>query len=89
MDPIQFQRMCADEGLAKGIKRAGADVAEHDPDRTRCQFGYGRIALGRAMGLHRAAGRLCAIIWCCGHQFAVTAYPDQFKQKSGLLQAYC
>ena len=34
VEPVDRQRMVAGEGLAEGVERRGADVAEDDPDRS-------------------------------------------------------
>ena len=67
MDPVQFERMRPDECFAKGVERTRTNVAEHDTNRTRSQFGNRNIALRRTMGLHRVAGRFRALGWFCRH----------------------
>src|SRR3546814_13508475 len=53
MRGVERQRMVAREGLAESIERAGADIAEHDADRTRGKLEQPLLRMRRLADLRR------------------------------------
>ncbi len=50
METVDRQRMVAGEGLAEGVERRGADVAEDDPDRPDRQLQQAALVMA-GMGI--------------------------------------
>ena len=79
MQIIKRQRVRADECFAEGIKRTGADIAEHDADCANRQLYPGAVVIAFALNRGRSMGDIggCwnfTAVFRCGfaHAFAPT-----------------